>query len=151
MTDASFVYLCTFLIISLWLLLRMKNVSDKICRQNQNKYFVLGDNFFFFQNRTLLWDSAEKFDTRGQDTDYNKLRTTDDLFVYLCTFLIISLSDFLEWKIFRAKFVDKIKINILYWVTIFFLFQNRNLLWDNAEKCDARGQDTDYNKVHYFY
>jgi hypothetical protein len=36
-----------FLIISRSILLRMKNVSDKSCRENQNTYFVFS-NFFFF-------------------------------------------------------------------------------------------------------
>ena len=35
----------TFLIISRSLLVRMRNVSDKSCRENQNTHFVFG-NFF---------------------------------------------------------------------------------------------------------
>ena len=30
----------------------MRNVSDKICRENQNTYFVIS-NFFFFENRAV--------------------------------------------------------------------------------------------------
>jgi hypothetical protein len=33
----------TFLIISRSVLLRMRNVSDKLCRENQNKYFVFSN------------------------------------------------------------------------------------------------------------
>ena len=37
--------LCTFLILSRSVLLRMRNVSDKSCRENQNNHFVFS-NFF---------------------------------------------------------------------------------------------------------
>ena len=37
-----------FFIISRSFLRRMRSVSDKLCRENQNTYFVFG-NFFFFQ------------------------------------------------------------------------------------------------------
>jgi len=36
----------TFTIISCSLLLRMRNISDKICRENWNTYFVFSDFFF---------------------------------------------------------------------------------------------------------
>ena len=35
----------TFLIISRSVLLRMRNVSDKSCRENQNKYFMFSNAF----------------------------------------------------------------------------------------------------------
>ena len=38
--------LCTFMIISRWILLRMRNVSDKSCRENQNTHFMF-NNFVF--------------------------------------------------------------------------------------------------------
>jgi len=38
--------LCTFTIISRWIDLRMRNISDKICTQNQNSYLV--SYIFFF-------------------------------------------------------------------------------------------------------
>ena len=47
----------TFFIISRSVLLRMKNVSEKLCRKNQNTYFVF-NNFFFFENCTvyeIMW------------------------------------------------------------------------------------------------
>jgi hypothetical protein len=47
----------TFFIISRTLLLKMRNVSDKICKKNQNTYFMF-NNFFFFENRTayeIMW------------------------------------------------------------------------------------------------
>jgi hypothetical protein len=40
------------MIISLSILLRMKNISDKTCRENKNTDFVF-NNAFFFENRAL--------------------------------------------------------------------------------------------------
>jgi hypothetical protein len=37
--------LCTFMIISGKILLRMKNVSEKSCRENQNTYCMFSDCF----------------------------------------------------------------------------------------------------------
>jgi hypothetical protein len=45
--------------ISFSVLLRMRNVSDKSCRGNQNTHFLF-DNFFFLENRIvyeILWKS----------------------------------------------------------------------------------------------
>ena len=42
----------TFFIIPHSFLLRMRNVSDQICREIQNAHFVFG-NFFFFENRAV--------------------------------------------------------------------------------------------------
>ena len=53
----------TFLIISDWILLRMRNVSDKSCRVNQNTHFVF--NIFFRRSRRL-WDSVEKIVQQGR-------------------------------------------------------------------------------------
>jgi len=38
-------YLRTFMITSRSFLLRMRNVSDKICRENQNTHFVFCNSF----------------------------------------------------------------------------------------------------------
>jgi hypothetical protein len=40
--------LCALLIISLSVLLRMRNISDKSFRENQNTHFVFGQNSFKF-------------------------------------------------------------------------------------------------------
>jgi hypothetical protein len=48
-----------FFIISRTLLLRMRNVSDKICIEKQNTHFMFSNFFFFFfENRTayeIMW------------------------------------------------------------------------------------------------
>ena len=47
----------TFFIIFLSFILRMRNISDKSCRENQNNYFM-SKNDFFFENRAvyeIMW------------------------------------------------------------------------------------------------
>ena len=56
----------TFLIISCSFLLRMRNVSEKSCRENQNTHFMF-NNFFFKSCR--LWDNVEKYYRVGQATN----------------------------------------------------------------------------------
>jgi hypothetical protein len=57
-------------IISRSFLLRMRNVSDKHCRENQNTHCVFS-NFFFFQISCRLWDKVEKYCRVRQATDDN--------------------------------------------------------------------------------
>jgi len=55
-----------FFIISLAFLLRMRNVSDKRCRETENKHFVLSN--FFFENRAVyekMWGEKNIVD-RGR-------------------------------------------------------------------------------------
>jgi hypothetical protein len=42
-------------------LLRMKNVSNKTCRENQNA-FIFNDFFFFLENRVIyeMWKNMEE-------------------------------------------------------------------------------------------
>ena len=47
--------LFTFLIISRLFHLRIRNVSDKNCRENQNTHLMFG-KFFFFANRTTIYE-----------------------------------------------------------------------------------------------
>ena len=55
------------LIISRSFLLRMRNVSNKTCRENQNTHFVFSNPFF--PKMMLLWDNVEKYFIAGQATD----------------------------------------------------------------------------------
>ena len=48
-----------FFVISRLVLLRMKNVVDKICRENRNTHFMFR-NFFFSEN-LAVFDSVEKY------------------------------------------------------------------------------------------
>jgi len=61
----------TFMIISRTVLLRMRNVSDKKCRENQNTHFVF--NKFFFLKSGGLWDNVEKYSTAGHATDESNI------------------------------------------------------------------------------
>jgi hypothetical protein len=60
--------LCTILIICRWIHLRMRNVSDKICRENQNTYFVFSN---FFRKWRRLWENVNKWIRARQAKDDN--------------------------------------------------------------------------------
>jgi len=55
-----------FWIIFVSLLLRMKNVSDKSCKENQNTYFML--NNLFFRKSCPLRNNVKKYCRAGQVT-----------------------------------------------------------------------------------
>jgi hypothetical protein len=63
-------HLCAFTIVSRSVLLRMRNFSDKSCRESQNMHFMF--NNFFFRKSCRLWDNVEKYGTIAQTTwEYN--------------------------------------------------------------------------------
>jgi len=51
-------YSRTFMITTGWLLLRKINFSHKICRENQNHYFIFSN--FFPEIRAVFWVNVEK-------------------------------------------------------------------------------------------
>jgi len=51
------------------ILLRMRNVSNKSCTENQTTCFVF--NNFFFRKSCRLWDNVEEYCKVGQATDNN--------------------------------------------------------------------------------
>jgi hypothetical protein len=55
--------LYTCIIISQWVVHRMGNISDKICRENQNKFYVQ------LQNWCNLWDNVKKYGRARQARD----------------------------------------------------------------------------------
>ena len=61
---------CTFSIISRSVLLRRRNESDKICRENQNTLFFCWITFLF-QKSYHSGDNVEKYCTAGQVTGDN--------------------------------------------------------------------------------
>ena len=70
---------CAF-VMSRRVLLRMRNVSDKSCRENQNTHFMFNDVFFSPENRAvyeIMWKN-----TMGarQATDDNKMMRRRDEF-----------------------------------------------------------------------
>ena len=62
----------TFMMKSHSVLPRMKNVSDKSRRGNQNIRFMFSYLFFFLLRKSFhLWDNVEKCWRAGQATEYN--------------------------------------------------------------------------------
>ena len=57
----------TLLIISRSFLLRMRNLSERSCRETQNTHFIF--NNFFLKNRA--GDNVEKYCRAGEATDDN--------------------------------------------------------------------------------
>jgi len=52
-------------------ILRIRTVSDKMCRYNLNRHFML-NNFFFFENSVFYEIMLEKYRTLRETTDdYN--------------------------------------------------------------------------------
>ena len=66
--------LCTFVVIPRWILPRLRNVSDKRCRKNQNTHFMFND--FFIRKSCRLWDNVKKYVTFRQATNDNIMRLT---------------------------------------------------------------------------
>jgi len=71
-TDILHDSLCTFVTISRWILLRVRNVSDSTSRENPNTQFVFGS--FFPRKLCRLWDNVETRCTARQSTDDNIIR-----------------------------------------------------------------------------
>jgi hypothetical protein len=59
----------TFLITSRSVLLRTRNASDKICRENRNTHFMFLNFFIFFRKPRCLWGNVEWHCAVGQATD----------------------------------------------------------------------------------
>jgi hypothetical protein len=57
------------MIISRSILLKMRNVSDKSCREN--KYILCSMTFFFCGKSCRIWDNMEEYCRAGQATDDN--------------------------------------------------------------------------------
>jgi hypothetical protein len=62
--------LFTFVIIPTRIPFRMRNASNKICRENQNTYFTVKN--FFSQKSCRLRDNVEKYDKARQAADDNR-------------------------------------------------------------------------------
>jgi hypothetical protein len=56
-------YRYTFMIISRLILLRMRNISEKIYRENHDTHFIF---YNVFRKSCPLWDNVEKYFTAGQ-------------------------------------------------------------------------------------
>ena len=63
--------ICTFMITYCVILLKMRNVSNKSCRENQNTYFMLNN---FSRKSCRLWDDVEKYGRAGEATGDDIIR-----------------------------------------------------------------------------
>jgi len=52
--------LCALMIIYCWILLRIRNFSDRRCRENQNTHFMFNN---FIKKSHHLWKNAENYCT----------------------------------------------------------------------------------------
>jgi len=66
------IYIHTFVIISGWILLKMRNVAGKSCRENQNTLFMFNDPLL--PKSCHEWDDVEQY---GGATD-------DSIIWYMC-------------------------------------------------------------------
>jgi hypothetical protein len=57
--------------ISRWILIWMRNISDKICTAYQN---TIQYSITFFQKSCCLWDNVKKYGTVAEATNYNIIR-----------------------------------------------------------------------------
>jgi hypothetical protein len=63
------------MIISYWIILRMKNVSNKSWRQNQNTHFTFNN---FFRKSYRLWCNVDEYGKARQATDDDIMRRRKD-------------------------------------------------------------------------
>jgi hypothetical protein len=73
-------YVCAFMLISRWILLRMRNVSDISRRQNQKTHLMF--NNFFPENRVTLRYNLKKYMVDRQARDENVIWCIHS-FIYL--------------------------------------------------------------------
>ena len=71
-TDTLHEDVFTFMTISCWFLLRMRNVSNKICRENQNAYFMFNN---VLRKSCLSWECRKIWSQRGQKWRHNMAHT----------------------------------------------------------------------------
>jgi hypothetical protein len=88
----------SFLIIFHSVFLRMRNASDKSCRENRTHILY---SITFFKKICHLWDNVEKYCRAGQATDGNMARAHCmlDIWVYKYTLSYVTCIDFLlkQW------------------------------------------------------
>jgi hypothetical protein len=65
--------LCTLAVVSCWIFRRMKNISDKSCRENQNTHFMCAVTFSY-QNRVLYEIMWKNYGGAWHSTDDNRIR-----------------------------------------------------------------------------
>jgi hypothetical protein len=62
---------CTFMILTFWILLRMRYISDEICTENRNTFYVLQPPH---PSSYRLYDNVEEYGRAGHATEDSKAR-----------------------------------------------------------------------------
>jgi len=115
------------------IILRMRNISDKSCRENQNTHFEFS-SLFSHEKLCSLWQELfwewEIFQTKSWRENQNTRFVFNSLYFpqKSCS---LWQELFLEWEMFQTRVVDKIKTHILCSVPF-----NRKwcCLWDDVAK-----------------
>jgi len=113
---------------SLWILLRIRNISDKICRENRNTRFVFNK---FVWKSCHLWDNVEKYCRARQAADENvmwrmrfacwitKAKDTHSEYVILIVF---------QWQ---HQLSERASMPVLFWTVNFhrLITKQHTYLW----------------------
>ena len=99
MTGTLCDHLWIFMAASGWILLRIRNVSDKSCRESQDPHFVFSN--FFSRKSRLLWDNVEKYCTARQATDDYIIQRIP--FAFWITKATDTYSEYIIVIVFRAN------------------------------------------------
>jgi len=72
--------LCKFMVVPRWIILRMRSVSGKICRENQNTHFLINNFFLNSVIYELMWKNMV-------EPDDDIIRPRIDVICMPCRFL----------------------------------------------------------------
>jgi hypothetical protein len=100
-------YLCTSMIISPWILLRMRNVSDKSCIGNQNAHFVFK---YVFSRKSYRCEIVRKNTEYIVDFPLQQwLREHTTMFYYNIAYFIFFFS--FVWSLWFVDTVPNVQYN----------------------------------------
>jgi len=96
----------TFMVISGSVILRIRNIWDKFCGENQNTHFKLIDNFL---KSCRLWDNVEEYCRARQSTDDNTAHAHCMLYtngyrhiIWICNNYCFAIATVIEIKRFNV-------------------------------------------------
>jgi len=139
-----------FLIISRSVLLRMKNVSDKSCRENQNTNL---SSITFFLKSCRLWDNVEKLCRLGKTTDDNMAhaRCMLDTSGYKHTLIICNTYCFCTATMFaRTRLIVTLYVNSLSGYSVYIINRCDRGPYDTTERA-AGWRPTLYSIFSFFF
>jgi hypothetical protein len=122
---------CTYMVVSRWILLRMRNISEKSCRENQNSFY------------RAVWGNAEKNHGRARQASDDNLtqRMRFAFWINRATnihseYVILIARPRQKWLGERASVLRYTYIACLVWETISYYwekFTNINARWKNSQ------------------